>query len=869
MLSRLRNSLANYRRYFTPKTRTKRSLQFERLDSRIALTAEGQSFAINQVMDTSALGGTISGSVVWGDGTSTLASVSPSSSPGPLSIRLDYSMDSSGFFSSQERRNTLQFAANSIVAKFSDQLTAIQPAGSDVWTAKFLNPSTGAQDTRTNLVIPANEILIFAGARALGAGELGRGEKGGFNVSSTSQTFVDAVQARGQTGALSAVQTDFGPWGGTISFSSTATWHFGLTTDGLDSNEFDFVSVASHELLHALGFGLANSWNAKVSGGFTGAHSVAVSGKSPVPLNDASHWAIGTTSNGQIAAMTPETTNGQRKLPTRLDFAGMQDIGWQFIPQQVQFNASHTYGDNGSFPAILILNGSVIGTLRVPINIDITNVSPTLAAQPNVNAVQGQLLTLARIGQFTDPGFGAPQASPPRSESFAYSINWGDGGPSDTGNATIEALGSTGVNTRGFFGASHVFSQMGNFTVTTVLSDDDGGTSQQQFTVTVGLPPSLEISVDKNSVAEDAGANAALVTVRRIGFDTSVALSVSLSSSDTTEMQLPSTISIPVGQSSITVPAQAIDDALLDGTVRVTLSASAGAITSNTVAVDVLDREKILVSLSRSSLPENAGTGAATLTVSRSNTNVQQSITVQLSSSDTSEARLPATVVIPIGSTSVNVGVDAIDDALFDGAQVVVLGASSDGYESATIQITVTDHQPLSLALQANEVNEEDAVTRTTQAEISVRSPAPAGGLTLQLTVSEPSQLTLPATVQILAGATSVVFQVSAFDDFAPQGRRTVRISATGNGVIATGADITITDNDPAYWTNPSSIFDVNNNNDIDPLDVLVIINEINRSGTRSLNPNFDLGLPFVDVNRNGQIDPLDVLIVINEINRR
>ena len=368
---------------------------------------------------------------------------------------------------------------------------------------------------------------------------------------------------------------------------------------------------------------------------------------------------------------------------------------------------------------------------------------------------------------------------------------------------------------------------------------------------------------------ENAGANAAFITVKRIGFDASMALSVLLSSSDRTELQLPSSVSIPAGQFSITVPAQAIDDTLLDGTVRVILSASVGSITSNTVALDVLDREKILVSLKRTSFMENAGAGAATLTVSRSNTDVDQSITVQLSSSDASEANLPASVVIPAGSTSVIVGVEAIDDALFDGDQIVVLAASSNGYESASIQVIVADYQPLSLVLQANEVNEEDAATRTTQAEISIRSPAPVGGLTLQLSVSEPNQLFIPATVQIPAGSTSAVFQVSANDDFVPQGRRTVRISANGNGVIATGAEITITDNDPAYWTNPINIFDVNDNKGIDPLDVLVIINEINRAGTRSLNPNFDLGLPFVDVNRNGQIDPLDVLTVINEINRK
>lgn len=867
MLTRLLTRRAK-QRYRLSSRKPPRSLQIERLSSRFPLTAEGQNFSFNQSIDTAAIGGAIAGTVLWGDGTSSLANVSVSPAPGPLSIRFDYSMDAAGFFGSQERRNSLQFAADSIIRKFSDQLTAIQPTGTDQWTAKFLNPATGAQDTRNNLVIPANQILIFAGARALNAGELGRGEKGGFTASSTSQAFIDAVKARGQPGAISSPASDFGPWGGTVTFSPTANWHFGLTSDGLDANEFDFVTVASHELLHSLGFGLANSWNAKVSGGFTGANSVAISGKSPVPLNDVSHWAVGTTNNGELALMNPDTLNGRRRLPTRLDYAGMQDIGWQFIPQVVQASASHIYGDNGSFVATLQLTGSVLGTLSVPITADITNVPPSLAPQLNQNAVQGQALTLARIGQFTDPGFGVNLATPPRSETFTYSINWGDASPLDNGNATIEALGSAGVDTRGFFAGTHSYALMGSFTVTMVVSDDDGGTSQQQFTVVVGPPPSLELSIDRNSIAEVAGANAAVVTVRRVGFDTSLPLSVALASSDTTELQLPGSVVIPAGQTTATVPVQAIDDSLLDGTVQVLISASVGSIASNNVTVDVLDSEKILVSLNRTTFAENAGAGAATLTVTRSNTDINASITVQLSSNDTSEANLPSSVVIPAGSASITVGVDAIDDALFDGSQIVILTATSAGYDAGTVSLTVTDYQPLALVLQSNEVNEEDPALRTTQAEVSVRSPAPSGGLTLQLTASEPSQLTIPATVVIPAGSLSVPFPVSAVDDFAPQGRRTVRITATGNGVIAAAVDIVITDSDPAFWTNPVNPFDVNNNGDVDPLDVLAIINEINRNGTRALNPNFDLALPFVDVNRNGQIDPLDVLAVINEINR-
>jgi hypothetical protein len=51
-------------------------------------------------------------------------------------------------------------------------------------------------------------------------------------------------------------------------------------------------------------------------------------------------------------------------------------------------------------------------------------------------------------------------------------------------------------------------------------------------------------------------------------------------------------------------------------------------------------------------------------------------------------------------------------------------------------------------------------------------------------------------------------------------------------------------------------------------LDVLIIINEINFHGSRALNPNTDRGLPFVDTNADGNIGPLDVLRIINELNR-
>jgi hypothetical protein len=102
-----------------------------------------------------------------------------------------------------------------------------------------------------------------------------------------------------------------------------------------------------------------------------------------------------------------------------------------------------------------------------------------------------------------------------------------------------------------------------------------------------------------------------------------------------------------------------------------------------------------------------------------------------------------------------------------------------------------------------------------------------------------------------------------------PDETRTATLSASGANLVSRDLVFTVADQDPAPWTNPGNRFDVNNSGGVEPLDVLAIINEINRTRSRVLDPVLDAGLPFVDVTRDGSLDPLDVLAVINEINRR
>lgn len=68
-------------------------------------------------------------------------------------------------------------------------------------------------------------------------------------------------------------------------------------------------------------------------------------------------------------------------------------------------------------------------------------------------------------------------------------------------------------------------------------------------------------------------------------------------------------------------------------------------------------------------------------------------------------------------------------------------------------------------------------------------------------------------------------------------------------------------------WQNPNIRHDVNNDGLVTALDVLAIINEINRNGARPLDGTTIVSPPFYDVDGNRSIEAFDVLAVINFIN--
>jgi hypothetical protein len=254
-----------------------------------------------------------------------------------IDIVFDYSYDTSGFFGSTQR-SLMEAAASAFESRITDNLGAITSSGSNDFNVSFFDPgvSSLAPVTLNDVSIPNDEVLIYVGATNLGNGVLGVGGPGSIGGSGMLTSL-----SRGQTGYSPtdnnpSNDTDFGPWGGSISFNSTfGSWYFdpnGVDTKESFPGQYDFYSTAVHEIAHVLGFGTADSWKNQVNAGshtFTGLYS----GTQPL-ANDNVHWKNGLTSTidgtGSFeTAMDPSLSSNVRKYFTDLDYNALRDIGWQ------------------------------------------------------------------------------------------------------------------------------------------------------------------------------------------------------------------------------------------------------------------------------------------------------------------------------------------------------------------------------------------------------------------------------------------------------------------------------------------------------------------------------------------------------------
>ena len=162
-----------------------------------------------------------------------------------------------------------------------------------------------------------------------------------------------------------------------------------------------------------------------------------------------------------------------------------------------RFSAEHSYyaADDGTYhPTVTIRgkDGTEATSDPTTATITVRNVAPTLTVVGDQSIGAGVTLSITDIGTFTDPGY---------TDTFEYTIDWGDGTTADTGVPDVDASGGPGTPAAGSFDGSHVYAADGVYSVTVTITDDDGGADTKTFNVTVGdAAPALTVVNDQVTI---------------------------------------------------------------------------------------------------------------------------------------------------------------------------------------------------------------------------------------------------------------------------------------------------------------------------------------------------------------------------------
>jgi len=175
-----------------------------------------------------------------------------------------------------------------------------------------------------------------------------------------------------------------------------------------------------------------------------------------------------------------------------------------------------------------------------------------------------------------------------------------------------------------------------------------------------------------------------------------------------------------------------------------------------------------------------------------------QDAVITLASSDTSEVLVPASIMIPAGQTDVDFNIMVADDAIVDGPQSVVITASASGHPSATSPVIIHDNErpALTVSTPGNVTESAGVVTGT----ISINM-VPASNITIALRSSNLAELTVPATVVLAAGQSSVSFPITIVDDNRIDGTQPVMIFAEIANWFTASSTLNIADNEVKQLT--------------------------------------------------------------------
>lgn len=316
--------------------------------------------------------------------------------------------------------------------------------------------------------------------------------------------------------------------------------------------------------------------------------------------------------------------------------------------------------------------------------------------------------------------------------------------------------------------------------VGTVDANDNQPESNQNNNVHVSagtstIPPILTLTSPIISVHENSSATTFNLHLSRNG-DLSTALTVALDADLPGELNLPATAEIPIGSYATQVPFNVINDGVTDGNRLVTITATADGYPGDTTSLTTIDANppSLSLTLSDNIITEGEST---TLRIMR-NPVTSAPLSIDLSSSGSSQLTFPEVATIPADTAFVEITVGGTDDTELEGTQSHFLLAAAAGHLGDSILLSLTDNDvpTLTLTLSPTTISESDGALAATAT--LTRKPASNASLQIDLVNTDPAAATLPGSVTIPSFSERVDIPIGAVDDDATDGQQTATLQA-------------------------------------------------------------------------------------------
>ena len=539
----------------------------------------------------------------------------------------------------------------------------------------------------------------------------------------------------------------------------------------------------------------------------------------PAPLSPGAEveFAYVVTNRGDGVALAPWTeqlwlTNETGCVRLRSWRATAADATSASLPPEEAVRRAFTV----TIPDTIDLSGSVRALVRLDTDGDVIQKNECSHEALSDEVTLNDTLTIS-IGESVREGgsiWGQVKRSGGRDAALTVSLSVTGEKAAQVTNMPQSVTITAGSATAGFYAKVADNAEVDGDRAVTLTATADGFDSvDKALTILDDEVPPLTIEVlgvTTNSFNE--GTNLT-VRVSRPASVSGNALTVYLGGVSTSQFSYPSSVTIAAGEEYAEFAFASVNDASSELSAVLSLRASASGYASAQYDFTLEDDDipGVSFTLSPEAVSEGAGLNAVYAVLERTDDDaekLQKAITVFLTASEENALIMPESVTIPANTRSVRFAIGVVDNAEMEagGGRTVVIDAAiridscgcswrpQDVGGALSATLAIADNDGPALFVTAEPTTMREGLAEAGVLTIRANSASVAEDVTVTLSHDGASEIALPATVTIPAGANSVTAAVQTLDDGEEDGSKIVSVYAEATGFAPGSTWVLVTD---------------------------------------------------------------------------